>query len=595
MKTNFILLLLLFFNVLFSQKTFIIDDSSKEIVINNSSLINESELYIFGVTNNSKIDSIFYINTNEDVSEFYLYEKFKAKNKKIGGSGFSHFKKNLSVDNDTYNIKFNVPKHKTKIFFIEVKSYEKKNQNPVFRILKEKDFLILNNQDKKSLYNIIANVFVGIHFTLFLIGLYKLKNRKFRRPLFFFVILNLMYVIYLMFINENLVLENNILPNVPNVTYEKFIGCLEPALYYLFFWSYLSFSKNFKFFGIFLKYAGLYWLVYFVTRIFDFESELLTQFSIFIKDFATIYDLIITFLVFLYLLKFNSVFYKFARLGVFFLLVSAIQMSLPYILGLLGFEKIPYVISDLSYLIMGIMIIIDFLLFLYGINSDELNAEKEKQHYKTQLLVKELERQKEIEKERERISSDMHDDIGARISALKLQGEFIKENYSENPNLKIELDELMKTTEEMTVAMREMIWSLKTQNDYLQNFISFSQKYASEFFLKSKIKIHFRNDVKENLHINAEVRRNLFLCYKEALNNIYKHSKATDAYILFTLEKKSLKLEISDNGIGLNKENASQGNGMYNMKTRMQEISGILKIPETEKGTYLQFIAPLEI
>ena len=69
---------------------------------------------------------------------------------------------------------------------------------------------------------------------------------------------------------------------------------------------------------------------------------------------------------------------------------------------------------------------------------------------------------------------------------------------------------------------REMIWSLKTQNDYLQNFISFSQKYASEFFSKSKINIHFVNNTVENLPLHAEIRRNIFLCYKEALNNIYK-------------------------------------------------------------------------
>ena len=257
--------------------------------------------------------------------------------------------------------------------------------------------------------------------------------------------------------------------------------------------------------------------------------------------------------------------------------------------------KLTYIIA-IALMVLFVVFII-FVVFLYNkrqIFFHQQQKLKEAEH-QNQLLQKELERQKEIEKERERISSDMHDDIGARISALKLHGEFIKENFAENPHLKSELDELMKTTEEMTVAMREMIWSLKTQNDFLQNFISFSQKYASEFFLKSKIKIHFKNEVKENLHLNAEVRRNLFLCYKEALNNIYKHSKATDVYISFSLENNLLKLVISDNGIGINKEKTKQGNGMYNMQTRMQEISGNLKIPETEKGTLLLFTSPLEL
>lgn len=295
------------------------------------------------------------------------------------------------------------------------------------------------------------------------------------------------------------------------------------------------------------------------------------------------------------LLKFNSIFYKFARIGVFLLLISALQMSFPFIMGLLGFSETPYVISEFSYIFMGLMIVLDFLLFLYGINLDELQAVKEGQEYKNELLSKELEKQKELEHERERISSDMHDDIGARISAMKLHGEFIKENFSEDPKLKAELDELFKNTEEMTVSMREMIWSLKSQNDFLQNFISFSQQYATGFFAKSKAKIHFKNEVQENEHINAEIRRNLFLCYKEALNNIYKHSQATEVYITFSTKNHRLNLEISDNGIGFKQNEKNQGNGMYNMKTRMSEISGNFETPKVEKGMLLRFSTPLEL
>ena len=157
--------------------------------------------------------------------------------------------------------------------------------------------------------------------------------------------------------------------------------------------------------------------------------------------------------------------------------------------------KLTYIIA-IALMILFVVFLI-FVVFLYNkrqIFFHQQQKLKETEH-QNQLLQKEIERQKEIEKERERISSDMHDDIGARISALKLQGEFIKDNFAENPKLKSELDELMQTTEEMTVAMREMIWSLKTQNDYLQNFIGFSQKYASDFFSKSKIKLHFTNRI----------------------------------------------------------------------------------------------------
>jgi two-component system sensor histidine kinase DesK len=257
--------------------------------------------------------------------------------------------------------------------------------------------------------------------------------------------------------------------------------------------------------------------------------------------------------------------------------------------------RVTYIIS-----IFVMMLFVGFLIFLVFVyNKKQLlffqqQKLKETEH-QNHLLQKELEKQKEIERERERISSDMHDDIGARISALKLQGEFIKENLSDNPFLISELDELIKTTEEMTIAMREMIWSLKIQNDFLLSFIDFSHKYATEFFSRSKIKLQFKNGIQNDIPLYADIRRNLFFCYKEALNNIYKHSYATEVSIIFNVENDRLNLEIIDNGIGMaaNPDQMS-GNGIYNMQNRMQNISGRLDISKLEKGCSLIFMLPLD-
>ena len=215
--------------------------------------------------------------------------------------------------------------------------------------------------------------------------------------------------------------------------------------------------------------------------------------------------------------------------------------------------------------------------------------------FRNGILEKELEIQKKVQEERERISHDMHDDLGAGISALKLQAEFIKQKV-EDEMIKADVDDLLKTAGEMNLSMREMLWSLNSDNDNLVNFMQYVAQYAENFFKKTDIKITVKREVySPETKLNSEVRRNLFLCAKEAFNNIYKHSKATDVYIIFSYEDKLLKLTISDNGIGINKEQTQQGNGMYNMQTRMQEISGNLKIPETEKGTLLLFTSPLEI
>lgn len=211
---------------------------------------------------------------------------------------------------------------------------------------------------------------------------------------------------------------------------------------------------------------------------------------------------------------------------------------------------------------------------------------KQSEH-QNQLLQKELEKQKSIEAERERISHDMHDDLGAGISALKLQAEFLKQR-AENDDLKNDIDELLKTSEEMNLSMREMLWSLNSGNDTLGSFIDYSKMYAQNFLKKTKILLLTESeDVVLETIITTEQRRNLFLCLKEALNNAYKHSQSNQIKLSFIQKDKEFMMKISDNGIGINHEK-SEGNGLRNMKRRMQEQNGHCEVT-TENGTHLFF------
>lgn len=249
--------------------------------------------------------------------------------------------------------------------------------------------------------------------------------------------------------------------------------------------------------------------------------------------------------------------------------------------------KLLYIIILLIMLIFVCFII--FVVFMY--NRKQLlyikeNQLKESEH-QNQLLQKELEKQKSIEAERERISHDMHDDLGAGISALKLQAEFLKQR-AENDDLKNDIDELLKTSEEMNLSMREMLWSLNSGNDTLGNFIDYSKMYAQNFLKKTKILLLTESeDVVLETIITTEQRRNLFLCLKEALNNAYKHSQSNQIKLSFIQKDKEFMMKISDNGIGINHEK-SEGNGLRNMKRRMQEQNGHCEVT-TENGTHLFF------
>ena len=132
--------------------------------------------------------------------------------------------------------------------------------------------------------------------------------------------------------------------------------------------------------------------------------------------------------------------------------------------------KFTYIIAIAVMLLLVCFVLM--ILFLY--NKKQLFYLKEKQlkqaEYENQLLQQELERQRSIQQERERISHDMHDDLGAGISALKLQTEFLKQKLKD-PELKEDVDDLLKTSEEMNLSMREMIWTLNSENDDLQKFV----------------------------------------------------------------------------------------------------------------------------
>lgn len=249
--------------------------------------------------------------------------------------------------------------------------------------------------------------------------------------------------------------------------------------------------------------------------------------------------------------------------------------------------KLMYII-----ILLIMFVFVGFIIFVVLIyNRKQLLYLKEKQlqesEYQNQILQNELEKQKSIKHERERISHDMHDDLGAGISALKLQAEFLKQR-AEDEDLKNDIDELLKTSEEMNISMREMLWSLNSGNDTLGSFIDYSKIYALNFLKKTKIQLSIEDEnVISETTITTEQRRNLFLCLKEALNNAYKHSQSNQLKLSFVQKDKEFMMKISDNGIGIDHEKA-EGNGLRNMKRRMQEQNGHCEVT-TENGTHLFF------
>ena len=250
--------------------------------------------------------------------------------------------------------------------------------------------------------------------------------------------------------------------------------------------------------------------------------------------------------------------------------------------------RLTYIIAIAVMLLFVGFIIIVILIY----NKRQLVQQQEikirESEFRNQLLEKELERQKSIQAERERISRDMHDDLGAGISAIKLQAEFMKFKLKDSGHSE-SLEAIVKTSEEMNLAMREILWSLNSNNDTVGNFIDYVQTYIERFLEKTSISLKTeKNGIQPMVGLSVKVRRHLFLAAKEAVDNAYKHSEAQNLSVTFSQTDNAFTIDIIDDGKGLS-QNPHNGNGLINMRTRAKAIDGMFEMIPTPVGTHLQF------
>lgn len=205
-----------------------------------------------------------------------------------------------------------------------------------------------------------------------------------------------------------------------------------------------------------------------------------------------------------------------------------------------------------------------------------------------------LEKKQAVEKERTRIATDMHDDLGAGLSRIRFLSETIGMKKQKHLPFDEEIDTIRTYSHDMIDKMGEIVWALNEKNDTLNDLLSYTRAYAAEYLLQNGIDCHFKEpeDIPE-LEVSGEFRRNIYLTVKEALHNVVKHAGATDVSIIVVITD-NLIIQIRDNGKGLNEEKMrTYGNGLRNMRLRMAELRGKLEI-KNQNGTLVIIQVPLD-
>jgi signal transduction histidine kinase len=196
-----------------------------------------------------------------------------------------------------------------------------------------------------------------------------------------------------------------------------------------------------------------------------------------------------------------------------------------------------------------------------------------------------LEKKQAIEKERTRIASDMHDDLGAGLSRIKFLSETIGIKKQKEQPIEEDVTRIREYAHQMIDNMGEIVWALNEKNDSLSDLIAFTRAYSIDYLMQNDIACEANMpDRLEQRFVSGEFRRNIFLSVKETLHNVVKHSGATKVIISIQTGEK-IRISIQDNGRGFNPDAVrSFSNGLGNIVKRMKDIGGFAEI-SSHSGT----------
>ena len=197
-----------------------------------------------------------------------------------------------------------------------------------------------------------------------------------------------------------------------------------------------------------------------------------------------------------------------------------------------------------------------------------------------------------VERVRRTISSDLHDDIGATLSSINIYTELAKKAKNKGTYL----NAIQQHSQEVTDKLDDLIWSINPRNDSFEKLVSRMHSYALPVLQAKNIVCNFYFDealLKEKLSV--QVKQNLYLLFKELINNVVKHSGAKNCSIDFACHKNLIVLSVKDDGIGYDTLKQEEiRNGIVNMKERAEKMRGYLNIESTpQNGTHVTAYIPL--
>lgn len=188
-----------------------------------------------------------------------------------------------------------------------------------------------------------------------------------------------------------------------------------------------------------------------------------------------------------------------------------------------------------------------------------------------------IKKQVDIERMRVQIASDLHDDVGSSLTELALQTDFLQAGTASD-DVKKTLRQLGEHSRKIVNSLDDIVWSIDARNDTAGDLTDRMQDYVNQVFVNGEVSVYYDfENLRMHEKLPVDVKENIYLIFKEAINNIVKHSNATRIDINFCFEGKNYKLEIHDNGSKI-KGDRKSGQGLRNMKMRANRIGSDVEI-----------------
>ena len=208
------------------------------------------------------------------------------------------------------------------------------------------------------------------------------------------------------------------------------------------------------------------------------------------------------------------------------------------------------------------------------------------------------EQQRLMEQERARIAHDLHDELGADITEIGMLATRARGAASGVEEGRRCQEQMADLSRQMVAKLEEIVWAMDPQHDSLGALVSYFSFFADRFLGLANIRLLIdTSEDAANLAMDARVRHQLFLVFKEALANVVRHSGASEVRLAIHINKGILQVLVADNGHGLRKSDPTSGGheGVASMRRRVEKMSGTFEITgESGQGTTVRFSVPLD-